>query len=232
MAINKVVYRGKTLIDLTKDTITPDALLIGFTAHNAAGERIYGAASGEIDMGSVMDAIYPVGSIYMSVNPENPFEQFGGEWVEWGKGKVIAGVDEEDPDFNESEKEGGSKDAIVVSHTHTQNSHTHTFTGASHSHGVGTISAASAGAHAHNIYVMGATSSSSGYYAAVTSGTSSSGYVVSGGAHTHSGSGTSAAASPGGTNTATTATNNAAGESGTGKNLQPYITCYMWKRVA
>ena len=43
MANNKVVFGGKTLIDLTSDTVTADKLLSGCTAHNAAGEQITGS---------------------------------------------------------------------------------------------------------------------------------------------------------------------------------------------
>ena len=32
MAINKVIYGGETLIDLTGDTVTADKILSGFTA--------------------------------------------------------------------------------------------------------------------------------------------------------------------------------------------------------
>ena len=42
MAISKVVYGGKTLIDLTPDTVTEDKLLKGVTAHGADGEVITG----------------------------------------------------------------------------------------------------------------------------------------------------------------------------------------------
>lgn len=38
MAVNKVVYGGKTLIDLTGDTVTTDKLLKGITAHGKDGE--------------------------------------------------------------------------------------------------------------------------------------------------------------------------------------------------
>lgn len=31
--INKVIYGGRTLIDLSGDTISPDKLLVGFKAH-------------------------------------------------------------------------------------------------------------------------------------------------------------------------------------------------------
>lgn len=42
MPVSKVVLGGETLIDLTADTITPDKLLLGVTAHNAKGELIVG----------------------------------------------------------------------------------------------------------------------------------------------------------------------------------------------
>lgn len=42
MAINKVEYGGKILIDLTQDTVTPETLAKGEIAHNAAGEQITG----------------------------------------------------------------------------------------------------------------------------------------------------------------------------------------------
>lgn len=42
MAVNKVEYNGNVLIDLTGDTITPDKLVKGITAHNAKGEAIIG----------------------------------------------------------------------------------------------------------------------------------------------------------------------------------------------
>ena len=44
MAVNKVEAFGETLIDLTSDTVTPEKLAQGETAHNAAGARITGTA--------------------------------------------------------------------------------------------------------------------------------------------------------------------------------------------
>lgn len=46
MAYNKVVYNGKTLIDLTKDTVTTDVLKKGFTTHRADGTIITGTYEG------------------------------------------------------------------------------------------------------------------------------------------------------------------------------------------
>ena len=43
MANNKVqLSDGTVLLDLTGDTVTPETLLSGATAHNAAGEKITG----------------------------------------------------------------------------------------------------------------------------------------------------------------------------------------------
>lgn len=42
MAVNKVVYETKVLIDLTNDTVAPDTLFKGCTAHMADGTIITG----------------------------------------------------------------------------------------------------------------------------------------------------------------------------------------------
>ncbi len=42
MAVSKVIYGGATLIDLTSDTVKPDKILKGYTAHGADGEPIVG----------------------------------------------------------------------------------------------------------------------------------------------------------------------------------------------
>lgn len=42
MNTNKVDYFGRTIIDLTSDTVTPETLLKGYTAHGANGELIEG----------------------------------------------------------------------------------------------------------------------------------------------------------------------------------------------
>ena len=40
--INKVVLGSDTVLDLTSDTVSPETLLVGTTAHNARGETIVG----------------------------------------------------------------------------------------------------------------------------------------------------------------------------------------------
>lgn len=50
MAVNKVEVNGETKLDLTQDTVTPETLLSGATAHNAAGEPITGTAESGSDV--------------------------------------------------------------------------------------------------------------------------------------------------------------------------------------
>ena len=49
MAINKVIYGGNTLIDLTGDTVAADKLLYGYTAHDKSGTTITGSCTYDSD---------------------------------------------------------------------------------------------------------------------------------------------------------------------------------------
>lgn len=49
MAVNKVIYGGNILIDLTTDTITADKLAYGITAHDASGKTITGTNTYDAD---------------------------------------------------------------------------------------------------------------------------------------------------------------------------------------
>lgn len=42
MCISKVIFGDKMLVDLTADTVTPETLAEGVTAHDAAGNAIIG----------------------------------------------------------------------------------------------------------------------------------------------------------------------------------------------
>lgn len=159
---------------------------------------------------SVAGAIYPVGSIYMSVSPANPSTYFGGTWVAWGSGRVPVGINTADSNFSTVEKIGG---ASTVALTTAQMP--------SHSHAKGTLAADSGGSHGHNLNltkaawgVDGASNKvvvdSTGYTAMTNKAT------ASGGSHGHTISGSTASAGSGSAHS----------------NLQPYIVCYMWKRTA
>ena len=129
----------------------------------------------EINGKTIFDLIYPIGSIYMSVNNTNPSTLFGGTWIAWGSGRVPVGVDTSQAEFNTVEATGGSM--YLQSHTH------------------------SAGILVDNQVTGGAR-----YYfnpGGATNGTNFS-YSLN-------------------------VDSTGLGDSG---NLQPYITCYMWKRTA
>ena len=57
MAYNKISYGGDTLIDLTEDTVTPDKLLVGYTAHDKTGNSIVGTAAGEVGQIVTLDEL-------------------------------------------------------------------------------------------------------------------------------------------------------------------------------
>jgi hypothetical protein len=70
---------------------------------------------------AALSALYPVGSIYTNASVStNPGTLFGfGTWTAFGAGRVLVGLNGSDSSFDTLEETGGSKDAVVVSHTHT-----------------------------------------------------------------------------------------------------------------
>jgi hypothetical protein len=70
---------------------------------------------------AALQAVYPVGSIYINASSSsNPATLLGfGTWEAFGAGRMIVGLNASDASFDTAEETGGSKDAIVVSHTHT-----------------------------------------------------------------------------------------------------------------
>lgn len=49
MATNKVVLGDEVLMDVSQDTVTPETLAEGATAHNADGEQIVGTMTKNAD---------------------------------------------------------------------------------------------------------------------------------------------------------------------------------------
>ena len=77
------------------------------------------------DVESLENMIYPIGSIYLSVNDVNPSTLFGGTWEKFGNGRTLVGVDENDTDFATVELEGGEKTHTLTidempAHTHSE----------------------------------------------------------------------------------------------------------------
>jgi len=81
---------------------------------------------------AVKSELYPVGSIYTNATSStNPGTLLGfGTWSAFGAGRFLVGLNASDSSFDTAEETGGSKDAIVVSHTHTltDSGHSHTQT--------------------------------------------------------------------------------------------------------
>lgn len=72
----------------------------------------------------ILDWVYPVGSLYISVDPTSPASLYGGEWERYGNGRTIVAVDETDDDFKTAGQTGGEKThtltvAEMPAHNHT-----------------------------------------------------------------------------------------------------------------
>ena len=80
---------------------------------------------------AIKSSLYPVGSIYTNATSStNPGTLLGfGTWTAFGAGRFMVGLDAGDTSFDTVEETGGSKNAIVVSHTHTATDAGHTHTG-------------------------------------------------------------------------------------------------------
>ena len=91
-------------------------------------KKVYGIGENKckvevVSKDSLLDLIYPVGAIYMSVKNTNPGTLFGGTWTAWGSGRVPVGVNTSDSNFNSAEKTGGASTVTLTtkqipSHTH------------------------------------------------------------------------------------------------------------------
>jgi hypothetical protein len=80
-----------------------------------------GASSVAAAVSNLSASIYPVGSIYINAGvTTNPATLLGfGTWTAFGAGRVMVGLNGSDSAFDTLQETGGSKDAIVVSHSHT-----------------------------------------------------------------------------------------------------------------
>ena len=114
-------------------TVTVDDSLSTTSTNPVQNKVITGALNGKAnsshthlssDVTDLIDIIYPIGSIYMSVNSVNPSTLFGGTWEQIEDKFLLASGS-----TYSNGATGGSANAVVVSHTHTQNQHRHELTG-------------------------------------------------------------------------------------------------------
>ena len=157
----------------------------------------------------LLNAIYPVGTIYTSVVATNPATLFGGTWVEFGAGRVLVGRSSGETEFDTVEETGGAKTvtlstAQMPSHSHTQNAHSHS--GTTSVEGLPSAPYWGFGTSENNVNGVRAYNITNSY-----SSTN----------HNHTLSTNSVA--PGIQNT---------GGGGSHNNIQPYIVVYFFKRTA
>jgi len=160
---------------------------------------------------AALQAVFPVGSIYINASSTtNPATLFGfGTWVAFGDGRVMVGQDTGDSSFDAMGETGGSKNAIVVSHTHSV-----TVTDPGHKHVFGSDD---------QVGTYGGYTKVGGFGYDASSQSSGDGrHLLT--------KDTSITDNP--QTTGITASANSTGSSGANANLQPYIVVKMWKRTA
>lgn len=173
-------------------------------------------------LATVADLIYPVGSIYMNVTNLNPATVFGGTWEEI-QGRFLLG---RSAAHQVGQQAGAETVTLTVAqmpaHTHTGPSHTHSTP--NHTH---TATCGSAGAHTHTVERKKVAATGTAKYAAQAGATHN---TSSAGAHTH----TITIASGGGGTTGAAGTGNT-GSAGSGQAVNimpPFLSVFMWKRIA
>lgn len=168
--------------------------------------------------GVTLDSVYPVGSIYISVNDSfNPNDVFPGTWVSFGKGRTLVGVDTSDPEFQSSEDTGGEKTHVLTVDELPEHNHDVTV---------------------ENKELTGSVWNFVGQSAKFGPGNSTSGVFSKGGDGTcfyPSSTGKATGINDGFMLDAThdhTATSGNTGSGMAHNNMMPYITVRMWKRTA
>ena len=201
------------------------------TADNLEGGRVAQATNADNVLVStdtykplvdaLLELIYPIGSIYMSVKDTNPADFLGGTWERWGQGRVPVGVNEDDTIFEKAGNTGGEQKHQLTTnempnHRHRgQYAHTETYTDHAQK---------PTDPPAQVIEVEQGTREVEVQYNVVKDTLSTTTLHTSGSGPTNDIFYTYKV----------TSTYGVADDGGDipHNNLQPYITCYMWKRTA
>lgn len=74
--------------------------------------------------GSILNTVYPIGSVIIRYDSEDCSSFLGGTWVKFGSGQVLVGQDTNDADFDTIGETGGEKTHTLTvdeipSHRHT-----------------------------------------------------------------------------------------------------------------
>ena len=206
----------------------------------------------------IINMIYPVGSIFISVSNVNPSTYFTGtSWEAFGSGKTLVGVDTTDTDFNTVAKTGGKKDVTLTSAQSGQKnlgSITSADNNRGHTHKYDKVNTPTGGTSLPNTALSDRTcieipAQSAGTRSGIAWGTlnvtKNQWYVTStydasqagditGVYQTHTHTIGTTSTNSGAESQSHTHTVTISGSDATSAhtNLQPYITTYMWKRVS
>ena len=209
---------------------------------------------------NILNLVYPIGSIYMSVVNTSPASFLGGTWAVWGQGRVPIGCGA--PSANSSATHGSGVPANLgmaanvtsglsnvaltlanlASHTHTGPAHTHT--GPAHTHNMEHSHAIRSGVSSDST-PRGLSNSNTRSVAGVsgnndrwsdTFGGQNATRTISN-AVQPTGQGTAArhntlSSGTGATGSSGTDDTGNAGSNVAHNNMMPYVTCFMWRRLS
>ena len=174
------------------------------------------------DIINVLD-LFPIGYVYISTSPTSPMDLFGGQWEALPEGRVLLAQGTSYP----AGSQGGEA-------THTLSveelpAHSHVLGSNATVTLSGTVEEDGRHTHSYDMYenlrwMLDGAGGDMGFPTTNRNNYPDTGSVGYGGTHSHS-LGTSAKATPGGSTDNT-------GSNSPHNNLPPYLSVYMWQRIA
>lgn len=83
---------------------------------------------------TLLDTMWPIGTLYLSMNNTNPGTFIGGTWVAEATGRMLVGLNDEDADFNVIGETGGAKEVTLTAAQSGLRAHGHAVTDPGHAH--------------------------------------------------------------------------------------------------
>jgi len=191
--VNDQDVATKNYVDNSIDMLTPPPAIL---------QTLGQSTTAVMSQKAVTDSIWPVGSVYISVNLVNPATLFGGIWEQIQNTFLLAAGS-----LYSANTTGGNQSVSLT--TSNMPNHTHSFSattgsGGSHTHDIGRDYDGGSGSSRYTVHYQG------------TSGAGGLTATSSAGSHTHSVSGTT----------------DSTGSGSSFSIMPPYLAVYMWKRLS